>query len=194
MDNLEKFISGNREQFDGETPSVSVWDTIEKELDEEHRLVAGVRSWQKPIYFYLRRAAAVFLLLLAGAGIGRYYTDHSIGNIVSSAAKTDGTNNSLDNTEAFYAKKVNQKVELLEKYSPDPSVIEDLQQIDAVQLDLRRELENAPLSSREEIIGTMIKNYENKLDILERVLQRIQENAPNLNDSINLKHPKNDTI
>jgi hypothetical protein len=73
-------------------------------------------------------------------------------------------------------------------------VMEDLQQIDEVQKDLRRELQNAPKSSREEIIQTMIKNYQTKLDILERVLTRVQVGNNLSNDSITIKKLKDDSI
>jgi hypothetical protein len=50
-----------------------------------------------------------------------------------------------------------------------------LQQIDAVQQELKAELEKAPSSTREEIIERMIENYKIKLGILERVLEHIEQ-------------------
>jgi hypothetical protein len=41
---------------------------------------------------------------------------------------------------------------------------------------LRRELEIAPRSSREEILKTLMDNYQNKLSILERVLEHSEQN------------------
>ena len=64
-------------------------------------------------------------------------------------------------------------------------------QIDELLEELKTELDNAVKGSEEQIINAMINNYQTKLAILERVLQRIQSIQQdslklNTNESINI--------
>ena len=85
----------------------------------------------------------------------------------------------LKEAESYYTKKVEVKYSELVNHNPDPSVITDLKQIDEVQKELKKELENAPATAREEIVRRMIENYQIKLGILERVLNHIEEHPDN---------------
>jgi hypothetical protein len=91
--------------------------------------------------------------------------------------KAEDVAKELRHAEAFYNQKVQLKLNQLASFNPDPEVVEDLKQIDEVQIELHRELDNAPSSSREEIIERLMENYKIKLDILERVLNHLQQHS-----------------
>ena len=76
----------------------------------------------------------------------------------------------------------------------DPSVLSDLKQIDVVQEELKAELQNAPASTREEIVQRVIDNYKIKIGILERVLEHVGDSSQkNLNNKQKIKQ-QNDSI
>ncbi|MDV7393244.1 hypothetical protein RZS08_17865, partial [Arthrospira platensis SPKY1] len=54
----------------------------------------------------------------------------------------------------------------------------DLLQLDEFYQELQLELDRAPKGSEEQIIQAMIRNHQIKLDILERVLEKVQTNNP----------------
>ncbi|MDX1665605.1 MAG: hypothetical protein R3350_00160, partial [Saprospiraceae bacterium] len=62
----------------------------------------------------------------------------------------------------------------LAAYSEEPSVMRDLDQVDLVVEELKSELKNAPEGREEQIIANLILSYQAKLEILERVLNRVQ--------------------
>ena len=167
MDKLEKFIAQNREAFDDGVPGLKVWASIEKELDQgKPRHTVVVR--------YLKIAAAVVCLLMAG-GVAGSYAFHqqsqpsSLADISPEYAKV----------EDFYNKQVNQKLNELVAYRHVDAVAADLEQLDQIMQDLWKELQQAPAGSEEQIIEAMIDNYKVKLEILERVLEKVQSTNQN---------------
>jgi len=67
----------------------------------------------------------------------------------------------------------------LVSYEQADVVRPDLQQLDEMFKELTQELENAPKGTEEAIINAMIKNYQAKVDILNRVLEKVEAvNAP----------------
>ena len=67
MDNLEKFIIQNREDFDTAVPSLKAWAAIDRKLEQKQQAGKRVRMWK-----VLRIAASVAILLFVG-GVGGYY-------------------------------------------------------------------------------------------------------------------------
>lgn len=165
---VETFIKDNREAFDAETPHLKVWSNIEKRLNA---LKGGARII--PLNG-LRQAAAAIALLIVGAGLGIFFTtkteDKALAQVTQQVAPD------LKEAENFYNQKVETKLTQLVNHNPDPSVMADLKQIDEIQEELKKELKNAPASTREEIVRRLIENYQIKLGILERVLNHIEEN------------------
>ena len=182
QDHLEKFITHNRAEFDTETPDFAVWAKINQTL---HPAPVVATSPKNNIHLLsiTRRVAAAVALLITGAGLATFF-QHG-----DQASLTDKETPQIAQAEQFYAKQVNQKVQQLASFHPDPTVMEDLQQMDEVQAELRLELESAPQSSREEIVERLIDVYKSKLAILELVLDKIKEN-----DSQTIKDQKNDSI
>lgn len=204
LDNLEQFIANNRTAFDTGTPSVEVWAGVEKRLADDDilekfieknrtdfdteipnlKLWAAIDNQINPLkenkivrMSWLRQAAAAIALLIVGAGLGVFLNEKAEVKALSQV--TSDIAPDLKEAESYYTKKVEVKYSELVNHNPDPSVITDLKQIDEVQKELKKELENAPATAREEIVRRMIENYQIKLGILERVLNHIEEHPDN---------------
>jgi hypothetical protein len=178
---FERFIEDNRAQFDTEIPNLKVWAAVDKHINRaaERRLV---------LVRWAQRAAAAIVLLVVGAGIGVFANEKR--EAIEITQQVEEVVPNFKETEKFYNAKVKAQLSKLASYDQqDPSVLSDLEQIDAVQQELRAELELAPSSTKEDIVRRMIDNYQFKLEILERVLRPIEadnfekeENADNLNE------------
>lgn len=179
QDNLEQFIQANRDAFDDARPSLKVWADIDRAL--EHK---------KPQSFHLRRilqsAAAVLLLLLAGALIGHQL---SRGPQETTTAETLARiSPELAELEAHYNQQIEQKIARLANYPQKETVKADLAQIDETMDELRNEIVKAPAGMEEEIVRNLLRSYQLKVQILERVLERIHgtgtsENQPAINET-----------
>lgn len=215
LDNIEQFLQEHRDAFDTDTPSVNVWMEIENRLPEvdelknyitDHRSnfdteIPNLKVWAAiekqvnpiesgkivPMRFWLRQAAAAVALLIVGAMIGIYCIQRAPINVMANSK--DQVTTELREAENYYDKQVQSKLTELVAYNPDPLVMADLKQLDEVQKELKKELENAPVATREEIIHRMIENYQIKLGILERVLNHIEEHK-----TYNKKIEKNESI
>ncbi len=172
-DQLEKFILDNREAFDDAVPSLDVWAAIDCEVHPGPKV-----RWK--VWKTLRIAAAVAVLLVIGAVGGRYLSQPLSQNI---ADIIQDVNPEFLEAEQFYQGQIQQKVAQLTGFDGKEDVLADLKQLDQVQKELKKELQNAPKGKEQEIVETLIQNYQIKIAILERVLERVnQENNVNLED------------
>jgi hypothetical protein len=167
-DNLEHFILTNREAFDMETPSARVWAGIDRAIHP--RPARRIQIWRA-----LRVAAAVVALLVCGASIGFFLSQ-------SRGANTDVLVQAIApeflEMEAFFKQQVEQKMRQLTNYKQKDAIISDLQQIDKTVEELKAELFKAPRGKEEDIIQNLIQNYQTKILILERILERTQSTNP----------------
>lgn len=169
-DNLEKYIIEERAAFDLENPPLKAWYGIEKQLKADQRKGRIVKMRN-----YLSRAAVVLLLLVAGGVIGSLMTRQYNGGLADTDTRMVAPE--LQEAEAFYQKEVQNKVQQLTAYSEQhEAVLKDLGEVDQFLRELKSELEQAPKGSEELIIQNIIRSYQAKLEILERVLYHIQNN------------------
>ena len=168
MDNLEKFIGTNRMDFDAEIPSEKVWIGLEKHLSKKktRRFTFDPR---------ITRIAAAVALLAIGTIIGMVVQKKYGPTLVDDNGTPLASD--LKEAEKYYDTRIKSNMIRLASYKADSTIYFDLRQIDAVQQELRNELQQAPLSSQTEIIQHMIQNYQIKADILERVLEQVQKNT-----------------
>ena len=80
--------------------------------------------------------------------------------------------------EDFYRHQYEQQVSLLANYQVDPAFKDDLKQFEEVMETLKTELQNAPKGNEERIVTAIIQNYQAKIEILQRILARIQTTNP----------------
>ncbi len=183
---LEGFISENKANFDTEIPNLKIWAQIDKIINRPAERRHILRGW------FLRCAAAVALLVI-GATAGIFMIEKRADTLVEKQIEQVAPD--FQKTEKYYNQQVQAKLTILATYqNADPSVLSDLKQIDLVQEELKAELENAPTSTREEIVRRVIDNYKIKIGILERVLENIGDNpAVNLDNKQKIKQ-QNDSI
>ena len=184
--NVEAFIEDNRGDFDTEIPNLKIWAQIDKVVNrsaENRFILRGV---------FLRAAAAVALLVV-GATVGILVYEKRENSIVEKQVEQVAPD--FQKTEKYYDQQVQAILTKLATYqNTDPSVFSDLKQIDEIQEELKAELGNAPISTREEIVRRMIENYQIKIGILERVLEHIEDNPSQNRENEQKIKQQNDSI
>jgi len=179
QDNFEKFVKNNREDFDTAEPNVQIWANIEQQLNanvQKSSPLRIVKSEQKTVRMRILRYASVaaigLLLLTVGGVIGSYWTTNN-GAMANNEMTLSDVSDEYAEVENFYAQQVNVKIGELKKYNYDESILKDIAELDTAFQELKQELGNAPEMTDEEIIHAMIENYQMKIEILERVLERM---------------------
>lgn len=185
QDSLEKFINDNRESFDDAYPSLKSWAVIEQSLTEQK--VKQLTSRR-----LLKIAAAVLMIFTAGGLIGSYLTQATQAQPSVLATILPDISPELVELEQHYLEQIEEKSAQLASFPQDQEVVGDLQFIDEAMEELRLELEVAPKGAEEQIITNLIRSYQIKVKILERVLERIGSETPNSEPVV--KKKKNNEI
>jgi hypothetical protein len=189
MDKLEKFVRENRQAFDTETAKDFIWEGIEAKLNEqaESKGITKVVSLRSRIYRYAKVAAIGLVLLTIGGFLGSYWTVQNQEKQFSFGV----INEEYQELETFYAAQVNLQLNRLRKYRLDESLMEDIEELDASFEELQKELKIQGVEAdNEEIINAMIDNYQSKIEILERVLSRLERENKNQQSVKNNKDGK----
>jgi len=163
-DNLENFVRTNRGAFDQAQPDLRVWAGIDKALGSPPS--RRVPLWRRSLSI----AASVLFLIGLGTFIGWQLNQ---GATAQSLAEMHPE---LQEMKEYYEAELQEKKALLASHQADPSVNEDLSQLEGFLKELQSELAEAPRGQEEQIVNAMIENYQDRLEILERVLSRIQSN------------------
>lgn len=164
QDNLEQFVRANREAFDDARPSLKVWADIDRALEQKK---SRPFQWRR----ILRSVAAVLLLLVAGGLIGHQLSRGSVENTATETLARISPE--LAELEAHYNQQINAKFAQLANYPQQETVKADLAQIDETMDELRNEILKAPAGMEKEIVTNLLRSYQLKVQILERVLERI---------------------
>ena len=179
MDQLEKFILEHREDFDDVTPDLKVWGAIHQALEQKQTglFVASTQSLSNvkrmSLWRYVRYAAAVLLIAVGVHGMIWFKQNPaSIAShiVPSKSVALQDISPEYSEVQQYYVRKIAQQTQEFNAKKYDPSVNNDLNQLDEVTAELEAEMVNAPKGSREKIIATMINNYKTKMEILEKVL------------------------
>jgi hypothetical protein len=96
--------------------------------------------------------------------------------------------------EAAYQEEIQQKYQQLVSYEQAGAVQQDLKHLDATIAELRKELQAAPPGKAEDIVKDLLENYQAKVYILERVLNRIQMADPDFESTPPKKANTDDRI
>jgi len=163
---IKQFIEENRAAFDTEEPPQMVWENVEKTLPRKRIHLSRI----------VRMAAAVALILGLGIVIGRYVTPQSETGLALSDISQE-----YAELEGFYTQQINQKIDLLEAQKPNDKALIDIQELEKEFDILKKDLDRTNASD-EQIIHAMIENYRTKIDILERVLNRINHSTKATNN------------
>jgi len=167
MDSLEKYIKNHREAFDSETPDLKVWAAIDKQLECDR---------PKPIRRFLfggwKMGIAASMLLVVGCLAGLFFSG-SPGTETSNPALAN-LSPEFKEAEQFYRNQYYDKRAQLASFPVESSLEADLKEFEQIITDMKIDLQNVPSGNRERIISAIIKNYQTKIEVLERVLDRLQ--------------------
>jgi hypothetical protein len=167
---LSTFIQSNRDAFDEATPSFRVWSGIDQALHpQEKKRLASVGNIRR----VLSVAASVLLLLAVGAASGIYYMKTQV-NKAAMVASLEDISPEYGEMVRYYNEQISEKTRQVSLQSNDKTVLEDLKAVDKAMAEMEAELQKAPKGAEEQIVANLIKSYQIKLNILERVLERIQ--------------------
>ncbi|NJL76369.1 MAG: hypothetical protein HC892_16475 [Saprospiraceae bacterium] len=167
QDSLEQFILDHKASFDVETPSLNNWHQIEKQLEQQARKVRYLQ-----VRKYVLMAAAIVGLLFTGGLIGTFLM--STNEQVVAEVSLENIAPELAETEVYYQQQIANKTKMLVALQQDTSVLSDIKEIDIFLEELKAELINTPKETQELVIYNIIKSYQTKLEILERVLNAMQ--------------------
>lgn len=178
MDNLERFIKENRSEFDDQVPSLDAWSKITDQLDQQQP--TKVRHLK--IYSYVGRVAAACLLLFVGAYSSHTYFQQQ--TIEGLSYNIDELAPEYANEVEFYQQQVNLKMNSLANYESVHMVTDDMLQLDESFEELLTELKDVPYHRRAQVIQALIQNFENKINVLDKVLEEVEESNINRLNSV----------
>ncbi len=161
---LDDFIKNNREEFDLLPPPERVWEKIEFNKQQKHRLT---------IHPWLVIAAAACMLLLVAIPIITNRNQSQSTNLELTTEMSE-----YNETAMFYETQIQFKQkEIMQLTSTNHSLIRemnhDLVGLDSIMIALKTDLKDQ-IDNRE-VVDAMIQNYRLKLSILEEILSYLDE-------------------
>ena len=162
MDNLEKYIKSNRDKFDDRNPDPMFWDQIAARLPQQ-RHDRRIVAWK-----WMAAAAVVLALVMGGVVAGMY-----MGRDPMSANPAYAE---FMQAQQYYNVEYNKKKSELAQYTYDPVLDKDLQELDKIYNQLSEEFRTTSEPDRTELINAMIQIYKTRIELLERVLNKIEQN------------------
>jgi hypothetical protein len=190
MSNMEKFIHGNREEFDHLEPSEKIWEQIESGMNKKNR---PARVVSMPILKWSVAAAVVLALGLTSI----YILNRNVGNNVEGGI-TKVTPSMKDpvveQIDPQYGQMVAQFSALIESKQKELRSLEkdnpslyaqfstDIKRLDSTYQVLRSTLTANP--NKEQLLQAMISNLQMQIDLLNQQLSIIKK----------VKHPVKEKI
>ena len=166
---LEDFIKQHRDSFEEEGPGPGLWARLEKELPVRQK-TSVVRMMAKHWW-----KAAILVALIANAGLLMKYanTKQDVAVVIPE----------MEEMELYYTSKIEQKLDELKtipaaQLGLDSTTRAELELRNETYLLLEKELVNNP--GNERIRAAMVRYYQMKLDLLDRILseQEKHTNSP----------------
>lgn len=164
-DHLREFISENKDAFNEHSlDKERLWGAIEHSM--ETKKITFLRRWYKPL---IRMAA----LLVVTIGISVFmYKPQAANNTLSQG-------NELVNIDAHYKSIVNFQINLIQQNTElstndKDDFLQILEELDDEYLSLKEELKLG--INTQKIIEAIIRNYRKKIQLMEHLLIRSQQN------------------
>lgn len=164
-DKMEKFISEQRSAFDDLEPNPAIWNKIDAALPAQRK--ARIIPWRRFM------VAASILMLMGLIGFFAY----DAGKQQGVATTLSEISPELGEVEAYYKSEIQNKTAMLTSLAPDNDVTNDLAEVESFMQELKKELMDVSPHEREIVIQAMIENYRSRLEILDRVLNRLPGNS-----------------
>ena len=168
IDNIEEYVRQNREDFDDREPSPLVWSRIQNELDKKkaETILIRIPRWSAV-------AAFIAIVLAVGIAIGYYAAPSPVFDQNIAAQLGDAEEKRFSEVSTYYGRQVNQKIDEIKDIDSDSEVLNDIEQLDGIFNELKAELAASQGDDAQRIIDAMIINYQTKIEILEKVLNRL---------------------
>ena len=163
MDRFEDYIRNHKDEFDTANPDPGLWNAIEDRLPEPQRSSRVVVLWK-----YAAAAAVALLLIMTGVVVGTQVGGQPDTEF---AAQYD----EFRQAEQYYRIQLDEKINALNQYAPNSNVESDLKELEDLYSELSDELEDGLHPNQNDIIQALILNYQTRIDMLERVLERVKE-------------------
>ena len=159
-DPLEDFIRDNKAAFDDLKAPRGLWNRI----DQKDR---PVHPWWK----WSAIAASALLLIAVG---------YIFGMKTQSKHEIAGWDEYLE-TEKYYQARIDRKMEKIKTLPVKDEVMADIEVLDEVYGQLRKQLLEDPNADAELLISAMIKHQQQKLEVMEKIVDRVGKYKSNEN-------------
>lgn len=163
-DGLEQFIRSNRDAFDDLKAPKGLFDKI---VPPEHKV--------SPIWKWMAVAASVLLLISVGYIAG---TRSQPENRIAGWSE-------FQEAEQYYQSKIDGKMEEIKSLPVGSEVLSDIQALDEVYAQLRKQLLEDPNADSKVLLSAMIKHQKQKLEVMDEILHRVEKYKKNENDKRN---------
>lgn len=173
MDKLKKYITEHQDEFDDQVPPQNMWNRIECRLEK-----APVKKvWSLP----RKLLAAASVLLLVGMGF-------VAGSLTMQPSTMNEIAPEFVETASYYQRKIDSKKRAVAVHSTDSMWMDDINHLEMVMNELKEELIRNPQASKGEIVQAMINNYNIRLEIMDKILEKTNDKTylntkPSNNDS-----------
>ena len=158
QDSLEDFIRDNRASLDDLKAPDRVWARINK----KDRPVQSLWKWTA-------MAASALLLIAVGYIFG----------IRTQAQPEIAGWDEYKEAEQYYQDRIDRKMEKIKTLPVSQEVLTDIQVLDEVYEQLRKQLLEDPNADAELLLSAMIRHQQQKLDIMEKILNRVDKYQSN---------------
>ncbi len=162
--NLEQFIRSNRDAFDDLKAPKGLFDKI---VLQEHKV--------HPLWKWMAIAASALLLISVG---------YIAGSRLRPESRIAGWSE-FQEAEKYYQDKINVKMEEMKALPVSSEVLSDIQALDEVYAQLRKQLLEDPNADSKVLLSAMIKHQKQKLEVMDEILQRVEKYKKNENDNRN---------
>lgn len=167
MDNLEKFITGHREEFDDRVPGDEIWNTIDRQLNRKRLKRVQLYGWMWKVASMLLLAAVIGLL------IDRRI--HPSGEVAGNRI-TGNRLAEFKQVEEFYTRLIGEKqVEIQTSIKANPGLSREFSHeitwLDSAYSGLKTELS---MTYSDKIVDAMIVNLQLRINILNQQLNILQ--------------------
>lgn len=189
-DNIEKFITQNREAFDSEEPDMKVWAAIQKGMKQGKsvRMVPMYRLWQ----------VAASIILLLGTGIGwliyenKQLQKNAALPLSANAALTvtlDQIAPELAEAEDFYTRQIQLKSTELSRYDLKKLGLAkdyetELKKLNEAYDELKNDFYK---TGSERVVEAMIQNLQYRMELLNKqleILEKVQKQTLQKNENL----------
>lgn len=162
---LEDFIRDHRDDFDDLKAPPGVWNKISGEKPKVHLL------WK-----WSAVAASALLIMSLGYILGT--------NVRKEPAMAEWQE--YQETEQYYESRISAKMEQIKTLPVRDEVMTDIRVLDEVYLQLKTQLMEDPNADAQVLLSAMIRHQQQKLEVMEEVLNRVDKYKSNEQDVIKM--------